>query len=155
MSNYRLLVTLSLGWNGNPLYINDELVEPTAVNLKEKALVEKYFAGASTNTNFARMSFGEVELPFIEFYSESGYPSQWGDPEVPDQQYVMVDFEIPSSVLTELLALLEIDEEEFEEEESIEIERDFDDFGDLIFLLSFDGEDVRAEVRPVIAISPL
>ncbi len=153
MSRYKFSVTLSLGWNGNPLYINDELVEPSDVNLREKALVEKYFAGESTKTNWAKMSFGEVELPFIEFYSESGYPSQWGDPEVPDQQYVMVDFEIPALVLTELLALLEIEEEEFEEEDSIEIERDFDDFADLKFSLAFKGEDVRAEVRPVISIS--
>lgn len=37
MTNYGLQVTLSLGWNGNPLYdINGELVQPTDRNVRER-----------------------------------------------------------------------------------------------------------------------
>jgi hypothetical protein len=152
MSNYKLQVTLSLGWNGNDLFINGELAQPTDRNLRELARVEKFWEGASTNTNSASMSFGDVHFPFIEFDTETGYPADWGDPEVPQQQYVMVYFDIPSSVVSAFLQLLEFEQSDFEEEEFIEFEGDFDELTGLNLSLTFNDQTVFPEVTPSISV---
>ena len=152
MANYKLQVTLSLGWNGNDLFIDGELSPPTDRNLRELALVQKFWDGASTKTNHASFSFGDVEFPFIEFDTETGYPADWGDPEVPQQQYVMAYFNIPSRVVSEFLQLLEFEESDFDDDEFIEFEGDFDGLTGINLTLTFNDQNVFPEVTPNISV---